>query len=352
VLETRSLSLAEMKRHTTVGGGSLLAWRFAFSVLGDQHTRCMTCGPGPPCHRLGCLGARQARFSVASRGASERVFLEKGFTPRVAVTLSHSLPISAPFRLRALSTLSHLRSPAFGRRSHHGLANPSRALPVGGGTQPGAQPARMGRAGVRRKDPCWHLSPRRSRHRGVRALRLLPLMRVGTADPAFLPAAARGAWPPTSALHAPLHPPGGHLRPPLRDVRGGGASSASAQTKGCCAATFQRKRVELRLHLRVNFTSISWYVSMNWSSSSSVFSGQAAECRALSCLHLFSFNGLDVASNDEGSFTLTHASRRPPPLASCSTGLPLALLFPMETPWRRRPRAFSATLLMSSSSYL
>jgi hypothetical protein len=29
------------------------AWRFTFFALGDQHTRCMTCGPGPPCHRLG-----------------------------------------------------------------------------------------------------------------------------------------------------------------------------------------------------------------------------------------------------------------------------------------------------------
>jgi hypothetical protein len=58
-------------------------------------------------------------------------------------------------------------------------------------------------------------------------------------------------------------------------------------------------------------------------------SGQVAEHRELPHLHLFGFNGLDVASNDEGSFALTHASRRPPPLASCSTGLPLAPLFPV-----------------------
>jgi hypothetical protein len=57
----------------------------------------MTCGPGPPCHRLGCFGARRARFSAASRGASGRVFLEKGFTPRAAVTLSHSLQLPHPF---------------------------------------------------------------------------------------------------------------------------------------------------------------------------------------------------------------------------------------------------------------
>jgi hypothetical protein len=155
-----------------VGGGSLLAWRFAFFALGDQHTSCMTCGPGPPCHRLGCFGARRARFSAASRGATGRVFLEKGFTPRAAVTLSHSLPTAAPFRLRALRAPLHSRSSAFRRRSRHGLASPSRAFPVRGGTQTGAQPTRMERADVRRKDPRRRHSPRRSRRGGVRALRL------------------------------------------------------------------------------------------------------------------------------------------------------------------------------------
>jgi hypothetical protein len=71
--------------------------RFAFFALRDPHASCMTCGPGPPCHRLGCFGARRARFSVASRGASGRVFLEKGFTPRAAVTLSHPLQLLCPF---------------------------------------------------------------------------------------------------------------------------------------------------------------------------------------------------------------------------------------------------------------
>jgi hypothetical protein len=86
-----------MKRRTTAGGGLLLAWRFAFSALRDPHTSCMTCGPGPPCHRLGCFGAHRVRFSAASRGASGRVFLEKGFTLRAAVTLSHSLQLLCPF---------------------------------------------------------------------------------------------------------------------------------------------------------------------------------------------------------------------------------------------------------------
>jgi hypothetical protein len=97
VSETGPLFSAEMKRRTTASGGSLLAWRFASFALGDPHTSCMTCGPGPPCHRLGHIGARRARFFAASRGTSRRVFLEKGFTPRAAVTLSHSLHSLRPF---------------------------------------------------------------------------------------------------------------------------------------------------------------------------------------------------------------------------------------------------------------
>jgi hypothetical protein len=143
----------------------------------------------------------------------------------------------------ALSPSSSPRPIAFAlffRCSRHGLARPSRVLPVRGGTQLGAQPAQKGCAGVLLKDPCRHHSPRRSRCRGVRALRLQLLLWVGAADLAFLRAAAGGARPPTSALHAPLHPPGGHLRLHLRDVQGGDASSVSAWTKGCCVATFQR----------------------------------------------------------------------------------------------------------------
>jgi hypothetical protein len=100
VSETGLLFLAvEMKRHTTAGDDLLFgrARRFAFFALGDPHTSCMTCGPGPPCQRLGCFGARRARFSAASRGVSGRVFLEKGFTPRAAVTLSHSPQLLRPF---------------------------------------------------------------------------------------------------------------------------------------------------------------------------------------------------------------------------------------------------------------
>ena len=44
-------------------------------------------------------------------------------------------------------------------------------------------------------------------------------------------------------------------------------------------------------------------------------SGQAAERRVLPRLHLFGFNGLDVASNEEGSSALMHTPRGAP---SCS----------------------------------
>jgi hypothetical protein len=116
---------------------------------------------------------RWSGFPVASRGVSGRVCLEEGFTLRAAVTLLHSLPIVAPFLLRALRAPLHSRSSAFCRRSRHGLASPSRAFPVRGGTRPGAQPARMERAGVRRKDLRRCHSPRRSHCRRVRALHLL-----------------------------------------------------------------------------------------------------------------------------------------------------------------------------------
>ena len=75
VPKTGQLVSAEMKRRTTAGGGSLLAWRFAFFALGDRHPRSMTHGPGPPCHRLGCLSACRASFSAVSRGTSKGVFL-------------------------------------------------------------------------------------------------------------------------------------------------------------------------------------------------------------------------------------------------------------------------------------
>jgi hypothetical protein len=58
--------------------------------------------------------------------------------------------------------------------------------------------------------------------RGVRAVCLLPLLWVGAANLAFLLAPIGGVRAPASAPYAPLHPPSGHLCPPLRDVCRGG----------------------------------------------------------------------------------------------------------------------------------
>jgi hypothetical protein len=117
--EAGPLSSTEMKRRTTAGDGTLLARRFAFFVLGDQHTGRMTCGTGPPCHRLGCPGAHRRRFPVAFWGMSERVCFKKGFSLRGAAMLSllsHSL---CPFAFK----VSALR-----RRSCLSLVSSSRAL--------------------------------------------------------------------------------------------------------------------------------------------------------------------------------------------------------------------------------
>jgi hypothetical protein len=130
---------------------------------------------------------------------------------------SHSHRSQRPFALE-FSALSC-------RRSHHGLARSSRAPPVRGVTQLGAQPARMGCADVCRKDLCRSLSSRRPRRRRVCVLRLQTPQRVGADDPIFLRAAVGGAWPPTPTHYALLHPSGGHHLLPPRDVCGGDAPS-------------------------------------------------------------------------------------------------------------------------------
>jgi hypothetical protein len=71
VLEAGPLHSAGMKRH----GGSLLAWRFTFFVLGDRRPRSMTRGPGSPSQGLGHLGVHRARSSMAFRGFSGGIFL-------------------------------------------------------------------------------------------------------------------------------------------------------------------------------------------------------------------------------------------------------------------------------------
>jgi hypothetical protein len=240
VSETGPLFSAEMERRTTAGDGLLFTWRFAFPALGYPHTSCMTCGPRPLCHRLGYFSARRARFPAASRGASGSVFLEKGFTSRAVVTLSHSFQLLRPFAFE-FSAPHCICAPllsavvvAVALLVHPGRFQSELALNLVRNLLGWGAPAFAGR--IRR----WHFSPRRSRRRGVRALRLLPLLWVGAADLAFLPATAGEARPPTSAPHGPPHPLGGHFCPSVRDIRGGGASSASVRTKGCCTATFRR----------------------------------------------------------------------------------------------------------------
>jgi hypothetical protein len=101
---TGPLFLVEMKRRTTAGGGSHLV---AVRLLSTRR----------PAHQLYDLWARapmsEAGLHWCASGemdASGRVSLEKGFTARAAVTLSHSLhslcpfafELSAPLRIRAL----------------------------------------------------------------------------------------------------------------------------------------------------------------------------------------------------------------------------------------------------------
>jgi hypothetical protein len=202
----------------------LLVRRFAFFALEDQHASCMNCGTGPPCHRMDtpvCIGGDFSRRFEA--GAGESAFKE-GFIPQVA-----AMPCFSPTR-GVLSPPSSLRPFAFKVsalrcRSCDGLARPSRALPARGGTQLGAQPARMGCASVCREDLCRCLSSRRPCRRRVCVLCFQTPQRVGSANPVFLRVAAGGAWPPASTRGVLLHPLGGHHRLPPQDVHGGGAPS-------------------------------------------------------------------------------------------------------------------------------
>jgi hypothetical protein len=97
-------------------------------------------------------------------------FLEKGFSARSGFAFAFS-PTAPPFRLRAFHVSPRSCSPVFRRRGCHGHAGLPRSLPDRGGARHGAPPAWMGHACVRREDSGRHYSPRRSRCRGVCALR-------------------------------------------------------------------------------------------------------------------------------------------------------------------------------------
>jgi hypothetical protein len=136
------------------------------------------------------------------------------FSPTRGVLSPPSSPRPFAFKVSALRC-----------RSHHGLARPSRAIPARGGTQLGAQPAQMGCAGICQEDLCWCLSSRRPCCQRVCVLCFQTPQRVGSANPIFLRAAARGAWPPASTCGVLFHPSGDHRRLPPQDVRGGDAPS-------------------------------------------------------------------------------------------------------------------------------
>jgi hypothetical protein len=106
---------------------------------------------------LRALGARRMGFPGARAGEPS---LKREFVPRSAVTLSHFLQLLRPFTSESSAPLLHSHFSAFRRRSRHGLAGSSRALPDREETRHGALPARMECAGACLEDPGWRYSPR------------------------------------------------------------------------------------------------------------------------------------------------------------------------------------------------
>jgi hypothetical protein len=203
--QTGPLLSAEVNRRTTAGGGVLLMRWFAFSVHGDRCPRSMTRGPGPQCQRLAHLGVRRARSSVALRGVIWGNLSLKRDSPERG---SHSHHSQRPFAFEFSALLC--------RRSHHGFARSSRAPPARGGTQLGAQPARMGCVGIRRKDLCQRLCSRQPHRRGVPTSPTVwrcrfRLSSVGGARPR-----GGGALPPMLSFKDVHQPCGGGERAGLR----------------------------------------------------------------------------------------------------------------------------------------
>jgi hypothetical protein len=208
---TGPLLSAKVERRSTASGGVLLTRRFAFSVHGDRCPRSMTCGPRPPCQRLGHFGAHRSRSSAELRGISGRILLLKRDSPK----RSHSH--QRPFGLELSALLC--------RRSCHGLVRPSRAPPARGGTQLGVQPARVGvltfagriRVGV---SPYGDLAVGEF----VFFISKLP-SGLALPIPSFFVLLLGGAWPPAFTRYALLHPSGDHHRLPPWDAHGGDAPS-------------------------------------------------------------------------------------------------------------------------------
>jgi hypothetical protein len=87
---------------TAALGGDEEARRFAFCALGDHRASRMTCGAGPPRHRLGAAVCIGGDFSWPFGVRAEESAFKKGVHPSSSSHVFASLPLVVPFRLRAL----------------------------------------------------------------------------------------------------------------------------------------------------------------------------------------------------------------------------------------------------------
>jgi hypothetical protein len=90
--EAGPLLSAETKRRTTIDGSVLLTRRFTLSAHGGRHPRSMTCGPGPPCQRLGTSVCNEGDFPWRLGAQARESAFKKGFIPRVAAMPCFSPP--------------------------------------------------------------------------------------------------------------------------------------------------------------------------------------------------------------------------------------------------------------------
>jgi hypothetical protein len=197
-----------------IGSGPEATWerarRFSPSAHGSQRPSYVTCGSGPLCQQLSRSGAR-----CASGGFSKvcgEPFLEIGFF-RVQWFCFRIFPNCSALLPPSLPRLSAFVLPSF---PPPWLPWPCWFAPII--TRPRRRSTRCATCsdGARLRSPGGSgpaLPHSASRCRGVCALRLLSLLQVGAADFAVLPSTAGGVRTSTSAPHAPLHPPGGHLCP-------------------------------------------------------------------------------------------------------------------------------------------
>jgi hypothetical protein len=160
----------------------------------------------------------------------------------------------------------------FCRRSRHDLVRPSRVLPVRGGTQLGAQPAQMGCVGVRRKDPCRRLSPRRSSPLGS-LCSLSPTSPAGWCYQSRLSSCC--CWR-SSASNLSTSRPASSSRWPFsptsaRCLWGRHFFCQHSDERVLCSdLPVVENELSYGSIFRMSFTSIPWYTSMNWSSSNSM----------------------------------------------------------------------------------